>query len=746
MRWLMWLVIGFTAACAAGVYLLSGWWLLLVAACCMIALCALLAFRTPLCKKLSYVLLGCVISFLWLWCFEKIYLLPVCQLDGQTRSLQIRVTDYSRPSASGLTADGKIEIDGKTHSVQFYINENTALAPGDMVEGVFSLRCTAGGKENPTYHRGNGVFLLCYPKEECNVFPQSFSSVSIYPAIWKHKILSFMDRIFPSDTAGFAKALLLGETEDLSFDSRWSLKTGGVYHIVAVSGLHVSILFALVNTICLKRRVLTALIGLPVLFLFAAIAGFSPSVVRACIMQGLVIIALLADKEYDPPTALATAVLIMLARNPWAITSVSFQLSVGCVLGMLLFSGRIHNYLLKETKLGPANGKTIRSRISRWIVKSASVSLGTMAITVPLCVIWFDNMSIICVISNLLILWLIGIIFYGIMAACVLGVIWPPLGIAVGWIFSWLIRGVLWLTDILSELPVASVYTGSVYVVAWLIFCYIIVFAFIRLKKKQPVLLACCILVGLVITTVCAWLEPRLDHYRITALDVGQGQCILLQKDGKNYMVDCGGDSDDLAADKAVGMLRSQGVFRLDGLIITHFDADHAGGAPGLLNKIPADTIYLPVTPGENAIRDALIQNHSDAICWVEEDMALTDTPITIFAAMDFVDGNESSLCILFQPEECDILITGDRSAAGEQALIANAELPDVEILIAGHHGSRDSTSWELLNETRPEIVIISVGDGNYYGHPNRETLNRLKLFGCGIYRTDREGTIIFRG
>jgi len=100
----------------------------------------------------------------------------------------------------------------------------------------------------------------------------------------------------------------------------------------------------------------------------------------------------------------------------------------------------------------------------------------------------------------------------------------------------------------------------------------------------------------------------------------------------------------------------------------------------------------------------------------------------------------------LFQPENCDILITGDRSFDGELALMEHTDLPDLEILIAGHHGSRTSTSWELLNMTRPEIVIISVGEDNHYGHPTWETLERLKLFGCGVYRTDLEGTIIFRG
>ena len=94
---------------------------------------------------------------------------------------------------------------------------------------------------------------------------------------------------------------------------------------------------------------------------------------------------------------------------------------------------------------------------------------------------------------------------------------------------------------------------------------------------------------------------------------------------------------------------------------------------------------------------------------------------------------------------DCDILITGDRSDFGERMLMRNAQLPDVDLLIAGHHGSKHSTSEELLRTVRPETVIISAGDGNRYGHPHEELLQRLTQFGCTVYRTDLHGTIIYR-
>ena len=106
-----------------------------------------------------------------------------------------------------------------------------------------------------------------------------------------------------------------------------------------------------------RRKWITALLGIPVLFLFAAVAGFSPSITRACIMHGLMVLALLFEKEYDSATALSFAVLSMLIANPWTVTNVGFQLSVGCMAGIICFSGRIRDWLMAKKRLGRLKGR-----------------------------------------------------------------------------------------------------------------------------------------------------------------------------------------------------------------------------------------------------------------------------------------------------------------------------------------------------------------------------------------------------
>ncbi len=235
-----------------------------------------------------------------------------------------------------------------------------------------------------------------------------------------------------------------------------------------------------------------------------------------------------------------------------------------------------------------------------------------------------------------------------------------------------------------------------------------------------------------------------MDDCRITVLDVGQGQCILLQSDDRTYVVDCGGSYDTDAANAAAETLLSQGVRHIDGLILTHYDRDHAGGAAYLLQRVPADAIFAPPYPaGADGVNPlSAVGFVSDIL--LETKISFGDTEITLFPPVVADSDNEASLAVLFRRGNCDILITGDRSCFGERLLMKQTCLPDIDILVAGHHGSADATCEELLAATMPEIAVISVGE-NSYGHPDEETLNRLEQFGCRIYRTDLDGTIIFR-
>ena len=239
---------------------------------------------------------------------------------------------------------------------------------------------------------------------------------------------------------------------------------------------------------------------------------------------------------------------------------------------------------------------------------------------------------------------------------------------------------------------------------------------------------------------------PRMDNLRLTALDVGEGQAILLQSAGKSYLIDCGGDSDSAAADEIAQTLLSQGIFRLDGLLLTHYDRDHTNAVENLLTRIEIDWFYLP-NQGQTELALRLEERFPERIVWVDADMQLSlpSGVLTLLAPGKTETDNENCMCVLFASPDCVILITGDRSRSGERELLRQYALPDVDVLIAGHHGSRNSTSEELLYAVRPEIVVISAGRNNHYGHPAQALLERLTAFGCTVYRTDLQGSVLIR-
>ena len=314
------------------------------------------------------------------------------------------------------------------------------------------------------------------------------------------QITKILDSAFPDDTRGFARALLIGDSSELSFEVDNAFKVSGIRHIIAVSGLHISILFSLVYLIAGKRRFLTALIGIPVLVLFAAIAGFTPSVVRACIMHSLMILALLLNKEYDPPTALSFVVLIILLINPFAVTSVSLQLSVSCIVGIFYFSPKISRYLLDDKRFGPAKGNDIKARVIRWFIGSVSTSAGASITTIPLCAYYFGMFSVVGILTNLLTLWVVGFIFCGIIIAGVTYILWPILGQFVASAVSLAIRYVILIAEYLSKIPFAAIYTCSIYTIFWLVFAYVLLAYFVISKSKRPLAFISCIIASLVIT------------------------------------------------------------------------------------------------------------------------------------------------------------------------------------------------------------------------------------------------------
>lgn len=748
MRKLVPFTIGFAVASFVGAVFYGGW-LLLCAVIAMVLAGLFTVFGKGWDKTAIFrlVFIGCTAGFLWFGLYDSIFVTIPRIADGQQLAVTMEATDYSYQTDYGCAVEAKVVFNDREYCVKSYLHSFESIAPGDTITGTFRFRVTTnGGAQDVTYHRSEGIFLLAYPVGQTAIEKATERSWEHYPAIWRHELLERINTLMPGEIGAFASALLLGDRSGITYEMNTAFKVSGISHIIAVSGLHVSILFSLIYTLLARRRILSCLIGIPVLVLFAAMVGFTPSITRACIMQSLMLIAMVLDREYDGPTALSFAVLVMLVCNPLTILSVSFQLSVGCMLGIFLFSEKIQQYL---QKVGEKYIKKEQKRLNRFwqgIAASVSVSLSAAIVTTPLVAYYFGCVSIVSVLTNLLTLWVINFIFYGLLLCLSLSVV----SIGLAQLFVYLITipvfFVLKTAELISKLPMSAAYMSNPYVVVWLNGVYIMLGLFL-LRRKQPKLLLTAIVFTFLLTQLFSWLEPLQDDFRMTMLDVGQGQSILLQSDGKTFLVDCGGDDNEDAADVTAEELLSRGISRLDGIIVTHYDADHAGGIAYLMSRIHTDRLILPNVKDEDGIAQKLIAATDGMVEYISEDVLYTfgNTQMTLFAPISYESGNESSICVLFQRENCGILITGDRGVDGEMHLLQNHAIPKVDVLVAGHHGSAGSTTQELLNVTQPQYAFISVGADNRYGHPADVIVERLLAAGCKIYRTDRNGTILFR-
>lgn len=751
MRKLLWFSLGFGAACAFGAYIYRGTWLFPAAGVLLFLAvgCWLVSEYVKPVRIAGMLLLGMALGLSWFEGFDLICLEPAAKGTGEGEYAVIEVSDYSWDGTYGTTADGYVQRNGRGYQVRLYLRDRQTLLPGDKIAGVFRFEITTGDdNSDATFHQGKGIFLLAYQAGEITINEADTLPLRYYPAYLRMRVLGMIDRAFTADTAGFAKALLLGDSTDITYEQNTAFKVTGIRHIIAVSGLHVSILFAAVYALAGKRRVLTAVLGIPLVLLFAAVAGFHPSVTRACIMQCTMMLALLWKREYDPATALAFAALVMLTINPLAITSVSFQLSVGSMAGIFLFSEAIRTWLMDEKRLGKGKGRGLKHRAANWLASGISVSLSAGVFTTPLVAVYFHTVSLISLLTNLLILWVVPIIFYGIILACLLGIFWQSGAVFVAGLAAWPIRYVLTVTGLLARFPLAAVYTYSEAIVIWLVFVYVLLVVFAVFRYKRPALYGCAAALALCGALLGSWLPWMKEGCHVTVLDVGQGQSILLQSRGKTFLVDCGGDHGDSTADIAAETLLSRGISRIDGLILTHFDKDHAGGAEAFLTRIPADMLMLPAFTDESGLKESLEAKYEERVVNLHAPVEISygDTHMRILTPYHAQTDNESSLCVLFQTENCAILITGDRDKKGELELLQTASLPDIDLLVVGHHGSKNATTEELLSALKPETAVISVGKNNHYGHPAEETLYRLRQAGCNIYRTDRDGTIIYWG
>lgn len=750
MRKLAWAALGFAVACGLGEYLLPIKGLPYFAAALAISSLAALPLKKKVRRRAVIFLLFAAIGVGAWWLHYERHVAPCEAMAGQTVALTARVTEWPERHTDYERVYVRVTSGAPKEPAILYLYTGSLpeLEPGDVITAEVRLSSAMIRQgQRVRYNTSQNINLQGYIQPDTLAVTGRAKNAWIYfPRRISRGVEQLCQALFPEDVVPILKGLLTGDTAELEDDVQnyTAMRTAGVMHIVAVSGLHLFVLLTFLQFIFGHGR-RTSLICIPLILLFTLMSGCRASIVRAAVMQILYLLAPVFDRESDGITCLCAALFLLLVVNPMAIGGVGLQLSFACMAGLVLLLPRITVWMSAHL---PMNNAFVRRA-----AENLACTVSATAFSLPLSALYFGELPLFSLLSNLLTLYVVEVCFASAYAICAVGAFLPGLGQAAGWLLAWPLRGCLWVYRTIAAIPSASLYAGSSRAVLWLALTYALIAFWYFLRKRghtiRPDVPFCLAVIGLCLVLLRAKLTIPEGQGLLAALDVGQGECVVLADSGHAVMIDCGGSGLDNAGDTAVHYLSSIGMTRLDLLILSHLHDDHANGVETLLYRIPVGTLILPAEneDGADELRRRIL-NATRArdvnVLLLEEECSVQvgDIGLSLLLPQAEDDDNEKGIVVLADMLGQRDLIMGDAGEDAELSLLARHVVPDVDVLVAGHHGSRTASTRLFLLAARPETAVISVGY-NTYGHPTQEALERLNHYCGAVRRTDLEGTVI---
>ena len=651
--------------------------------------------------------------------------------------LSVKITGDELPNVSALIID--------------YSNEEADFRPGDEIKVKLKLRSvTERFGEQTDSNISKGVYLSGYTSEKIEKTGRWSGSFVYFPKLIGNALHNEIGQLFPEDTAPFMKALLAGYKDDYYGNDKLyaSMNVAGLAHVVAVSGMHVAFLVGVLQSILGKNR-RSSLICICLVWLFVIMVGSPLSAIRAGIMISLLMLAPVLGRINDRATTLSFALALILITNPFSAGSVALQLSFGAVAGMFLFSQPIYAYFSKKFSPPRAFGA-----VWNYIIATLSSSLAVTVFTFPLLAVHFGYITLLAPMMNILCLWAISFLFVGGFAVCAVGLVLSAPASWLAAVLSCLVRYIAFVVEYAAKLPITALYMENKYAPAWLLISYALFTAYFifRRKKKISVLVPSALCLAMLCGVFAlTGRDMRSDTGTISVMNVGNGQCIAVTEGESVVVIDCGSYGvTQNAGSMLSSYLRAGGRYDIDYLMLTHLHSDHTTGVVRLLNLMNVNTVILPDnaedTNGDNVLDDiiAACEDNGTNVVYITHDTEFTAGAIrlSVYESSERGSRDESGIMSTVSVGDYDMLVTGDVEKIVERELVSSHDLSGTELLIVPHHGSKYSTSDELLSALRPETAVISTGY-NRYGHPTKETLDKLNEYGVNVLRTDELGRIV---
>jgi competence protein ComEC len=563
---------------------------------------------------------------------------------------------------------------------------------------------------------------------------------------------------FPNETP-LAESLLLARRESLDVAVRDDFAAAGLAHLLAISGAHVGILAAMVVLLAGVLRMrprASAMAATVIAVAYVVLLGAPAAAARAALQSIALLASRLAQRPADRLTLLAGAALVLTAADPAAPLGAGFQLSFAGVYGLLVF--------------GPPIARVLPDSWPRPLASALVPTLAATAATAPIAAWHFGLVSLIGPISNLVAAPLLALAIPAMALSLAVGLVADPMAAFVAGGAETLLMMLRGVAAAAVRMPASHAWVSSDAVTA----AVVATAAFLlcgpslrhrfrpdparmdrsdrRARQVARAGVAAAILIGWPVLRPAGSLE-------IHAIDVGQGDAIAIRTPGGHWIViDTGPASPtfDAGRQRVAPYLRSQGVGRIDLLVLTHPDMDHIGGARAVFESFDVTTVMDPaVATGKDLYFETLGAARKAGGAWVaaESGRELNAGGVVIrvlapdSALLDGLhEANDLSVVLRLEYGEFSGLFLGDAHEAIENRLVARhgAALAS-NFLKVGHHGSRTSTGDSLLAAVRPDLAFISVGRRNRYGHPDPQVMARLRRYGVSVARTDESGSLVLR-
>lgn len=574
-------------------------------------------------------------------------------------------------------------------------------------------------------------------------------SLVIYPL--REWIGNNLDTLIGGEESKLMKGLVIGERSEMDPNIKAAFTNTGLMHLLAVSGFNVALVAGIMLACCSMFRIgatCGSVVTCAGLVCFGFLTGAQASVMRAVFMAIVALVGKRIDRYIELYNTVAVAVIALLLMDPRSLFDVGFQLSFIAVLGLSYFNPK----LLSFSEMFPPSVRD--NFVVKYLLASLAVSVAASLGTLPLSALYFHKISLIGLIINIVAVPISGILLSLGFATVAAASVSTWIASMYASLATFLSRALLDLTLWSSHSPVASVkFVANEMTVVGL---YGI---FLFLSSANLPFLRKIILLLLVWANVWVFTSMTHDsHLRVTFIDVGQGDAILLEcPDGRVVLIDAGpsmGRTD--SGERFIGpLLDRKGITRIDEVILSHPHNDHGGGIPFLLREFDVGRIVLSHGLRENGLTREVRR--------LADSLHVSLSPIHVGEVLDergsvrlYIlfpsrtiqeDGenvNNRSIVIKLVYGRTSMLLSGDAEEEAEASLVGFfGAFLDCDVLKLGHHGSITSSSKQFLHAVSPDRVVISVGRGNKFRHPSAEVIDRVRNMKAMIHRTDENGAVI---